>query len=330
MKRCRRTAKLLSALVALCSLAVVSGCTSDPSSSKTASSDASTPQSRASTPTAARSSVAGSAKTSGGPTKVLTFIEENHSLTQMQDGMPYLNGLAQQYAYATNFTAITHPSLPNYLAIAGGSTFGVTDDGPPSANSGKVGGATSVFDQALASGHTAKTYAESMPSNCDTSSQDLYAVKHNPWAYFTAGHAGCEKFDVPIGDPNSGALATDIATGNLPNVGMVIPNLCNDAHNDSCSLTTADEWLKGWLPQILSSGDFTSGRLVVVITADEDDRSMGNKILTVVLSSAEPRGQVVANALTHYSLSGFYSEIIGATALGEAAGAPSLKDAFGL
>jgi acid phosphatase len=67
-----------------------------------------------------------------------------------------------------------------------------------------------------------------------------------------------------------------------------------------------------------------------VITADEDDHSMGNKILTVVLSSAEPQGQVVATALTHYSLSGFYSKIVGATPLGEAAGAPSLADAFGL
>ncbi len=65
-------------------------------------------------------------------TKVLTIIEENHSLAQMQAGMPYLYGMAQRYAYADNWTAETHPSFPNYLALAGGSTFAVTDDADPS------------------------------------------------------------------------------------------------------------------------------------------------------------------------------------------------------
>src|SRR3954469_22879393 len=52
-------------------------------------------------------------------TKVLAFVEENHSLAQMQAGMPYTFALAKQYGYASNYAAITHPSLPNYLAIAG-------------------------------------------------------------------------------------------------------------------------------------------------------------------------------------------------------------------
>src|SRR3954454_20407705 len=64
-------------------------------------------------------------------TKVLVVIEENHSLSQMQSQMPYAYSLAKRYGYAGNYTAITHPSLPNYLAIAGGSTFGVTDDNYP-------------------------------------------------------------------------------------------------------------------------------------------------------------------------------------------------------
>jgi acid phosphatase len=264
------------------------------------------------------------------PTKVLTFIEENSSLTQMQDEMPYLNGLAHTYAYATDFTAITHPSLPNYLAMAGGSTFGVTDDAPPSVNGAKVANASSVFDEAIARGLTAKTYAESMPNNCEPDSTGLYAVKHNPWAYFAAGAANCGQFDVPSGTPTSGALATDIAQNALPNLGMVIPNLCNDAHNDGCSLAGADDWLKGWLPQIMASEDFTSGRLVVVVTADEDDHSMGNKVLTVVLSADEPHGRVVTSPLTHYSLSGLYSEVIGVPPLANAAKAPSMSSAFGL
>jgi phosphatidylinositol-3-phosphatase len=64
-------------------------------------------------------------------TKVLTFMEENHSLQQTRAGMPYTNQLAEEYGYATHWTALTHPSLPNYLAMAGGSTNDITDDDSP-------------------------------------------------------------------------------------------------------------------------------------------------------------------------------------------------------
>jgi hypothetical protein len=50
-------------------------------------------------------------------TKLLVVVEENHSLSQMHVGMPYTYSLAQRFGYATNYHAITHPSLPNYLAI---------------------------------------------------------------------------------------------------------------------------------------------------------------------------------------------------------------------
>jgi hypothetical protein len=78
--------------------------------------------------------------------KVLTVVEENHSLRQMRSSMPFLSALASQYAYATGYTAVSHPSLPNYLALSGGSTFGVTDDADPSAH--RITG-QSVFGQAL-------------------------------------------------------------------------------------------------------------------------------------------------------------------------------------
>jgi phosphatidylinositol-3-phosphatase len=282
----------------------------------------STPTTTGSAPTTSVNPSTGAAAT-----KVLTFVEENSSRAQMQAEMPYLNSLARQYTYASNFTAITHPSLPNYLAMAGGSTFGVTDDADPSENAAHVGDAPSVFDQALANGHTAKTYAESMPGNCALTSSSPYAVKHNPWTYFSAGRANCEKFDVPSGTPDSGALATDIAAGTLPDLGLVIPNMCNDAHD--CSLGTADDWLRDWLPAILATPDFTSGRLVVVITADEDDRESGNAVLTVVLH-APGTGTVVTAPLTHYSLSRLYSQMIGAPALDNAQGGPDMSALFGL
>jgi hypothetical protein len=269
------------------------------------------------------------ARTLKAPTKVLVIVEENHSLAQMQAGLPYLNRLAtRKYGYARHYRAITHPSLPNYLAIAGGSTFGVTNDNSPASNGSKVGRARSVFDQAIAQGYTAKTYAESMPGNCYAHPSGKYAVKHNPWAYFASGRRNCARYDVPMGTPHHGAMARDIASGHLPNVGMAIPNLCNDAH--SCSLTTANRWLKRWLPLLLHSRAFTTGRLAIVVTADEGKHAGANDVLTVVLHRPGRGGRASNAHLSHYSLSKFLSHTSGARALRHARHASGLGHAFGL
>jgi acid phosphatase len=244
---------------------------------------------------------------------------ENHSLDQMRQGMPFTYGLAQHYGYATDYHAIAHPSLPDYLAIAGGSTFGVTDDNPPSAH--PVHGA-SVFDQALGMGKTAGLYAEGMPSNCATVDSNQYAVRHNPWAYFVDERAACGRYDVPLT-----ALPGDVQGGRLPNAGMVIPDICNDAHN--CGLATADNWLRDQVGAVMSGPDWASGHLAIVITADEDDYSSGNVVLTVVVHPSL-HGVVVSSPLGHYSLTRFYDEALGAAPLRNAAAAPSLAAAFGL
>jgi hypothetical protein len=270
------------------------------------------------TPTPTTTATAGANQVS----KVLTFVEENHSLTQMQNGMPYAYSIAKQYGYATNYTATKHPSLPNYIAIASGQTFGISDDNAPSAH--KLPGQT-VFGQAVANGKTAKTYADGMQSNCAlVAGGNRYAVKHNPWAYFTstAERAACNKYDVP-----ESALQADITAGNLPTVGLVVPNLCNDAHD--CSLATADAWFKQRLQAIMAGPDWKSGHLAVVLTADEDDKNSGNKVLTVVIHPSL-HGKVVSTSLTHYSYSAFLSHMSGSKPLANAATAPSFATAFGL
>jgi acid phosphatase len=256
----------------------------------------------------------------GAVTKVLVFIEENHSLSQMKSDMPYAFGLARRFGYATSYTAIGHPSLPNYIAIASGQTYGITNDDKPSAN--PVGG-TSVFGQAVAAGKTAAVYVDGMPKNCATSDGGSdYAVKHNPWAYFINERNDCRRYDVP-----SDRLRGAIIDGALPNVGMVIPNLCNDAHD--CALGTADTWFKGWMTKLFDGPDWKSGHLAVVLTADEDDKSEGNKVLTVVIHPSQ-KANVVTLPLTHYSLTRLYEEVAGTPFLSNAASARSMTAAFGL
>lgn len=256
-------------------------------------------------------------------TKVLTVVEENHSIAQMKSGMPYLYSLAKRYAYASDYAAIRHPSLPNYLAIAGGSTFGVTDDTYPSAH---PLAAKTVFGQAKDRGLRAATYAQSMTSKCQlTGNVDRgYAVRHNPWTYFTPERSLCRSYDVP-----ETAFRQAATENRLPNVGLLVPDKCHDAHD--CDLATADGWLRSRLPSVLASKDFTSGRLVVVVTADEDDHHDGNRVLTVVLQAGlDGKHEVVSTPLTHYSLSRLYSQTVGATPLRNAANAPDMARAFGL
>jgi hypothetical protein len=242
--------------------------------------------------------------------------------------MPNLAGWAATYGQSTNYFAIGHPSLPNYLAIWGGSTFGVTSDcsvGSP----GCTPDAPSVWTQTLAAGGTAKAYQESMSTNCQTGGANDYAPRHGPWPYWTDSgeRSACSAYDVPSGTTSSGALASDIDAGSLPVTGELTPNLCNDAHD--CSLATADSWLGAWVPRLLAGPDFKAGRLSIVITFDEDDSSQNNLVPLVVI---DPRlsGVTVTGRYDHYSLTRWLDDNAGVALLRNAATAGDLRAAFGL
>jgi phosphatidylinositol-3-phosphatase len=259
------------------------------------------------------------AATAGEVSKLLVFVVENHSMDEMRADMPWTYALAQQYGYATDYRAMTHPSLPNYLAIAGGSTFGIADDNDPSSH--PIPG-PSVFGDALRAGLTAKVYADAMPSPCYPTSVGEYAVRHNPWTYFPSEHAQCATYDVTMA-----GFAGDVRSGRLPDAGMVVPDVCHDAHD--CSLSVADTWLRQEVGLAMSGPDFRAGRLAIVITADEDDGSQGNTVLTVVVHPSL-HGAVVSTPLSQLSLSRLYSEVLGTAPLRDAASAPSMATAFGL
>ncbi len=252
-------------------------------------------------------------------TKLLVFVEENHSLAQMRDGMPYTFRLAQRYGYASDYHALRHPSLPNYIAIAGGDTYGIRDDKGPAAHRITK---QSVFGQARRHGRTAAVYAEGMTSSCRTSNSGRYAVRHNPWTYFVNNRAGCR-----LRDRSMAAFAPDVRRGSLPRVGMVVPDLVHDAHDGS--LATADAWFKKQMRTIFAGPDWKAGRLAVVLTADEDDRHAGNVVLTTVIHPSQDH-HVVTTRLTHYSLTRLYDEVAGLPYLHHAASAPSMAKAFRL
>jgi phosphatidylinositol-3-phosphatase len=251
--------------------------------------------------------------------KLLVFVVENRSQAQMRRGLPWVRRLGNTYGHTTDFHGITHPSLPNYLAMLGGSTFGVTDDDPPAVHN--LAG-PSVFGEAVEAGRTARVYAESMTRRCQKVNAGRYAVRHNPWAYFADERSACADNDLRFA-----RLAKDVVGGRLPDVGLVVPNLCHDAHD--CRLPVANAWLRRVIKQVMQGPDWADGHLAIVITADEDDRDHGNRILTVV---AHPHldHAVVATTLDHYSLSRAFADVAAVAPLGNAVDAPSLLASFGL
>src|SRR6516164_6925232 len=66
---------------------------------------------------------------------VFVILMENHGYQQIvgNPDEPYLNSLIanKKVNLATNYFAIGHPSLTNYLEIVGGSNFGVRSDNDP-------------------------------------------------------------------------------------------------------------------------------------------------------------------------------------------------------
>src|SRR5579872_1226542 len=94
---------------------------------------------------------------------------------------PYFNSLATTYGLATQYYAIRHPSLPNYMALTGGSTFGIKSDCHLCYKN-----ATNIADQIEASGRTWRAYMENMPAPCyiGDSPDGLYVQKHDPFIYY--------------------------------------------------------------------------------------------------------------------------------------------------
>jgi len=203
---------------------------------------------------------------------------------------PYLNKLAKTSALATHFYAITHPSLPNYLALLSGKRFDVGDctdchfDVP------------SLVDQMEAKSISWKAYIEGYPGNCFTGpSRGRYAKKHNPFVYFDDVVANPQRCARIV---STDALTTDLRSRELPRFTWITPDMCNDAHD--CPISTADTYVKGIVPKIL---DALGPRGVLVVTFDEGrttagccEKAKGGHIATIVTGPGAKPGTFAKDA----------------------------------
>ncbi|HUI89266.1 MAG TPA: alkaline phosphatase family protein [Anaerolineales bacterium] len=238
---------------------------------------------------------------------IVIVVFENKEFGTVVDNyhMPYFNKLAQSYTLLTQYYAVTHPSLPNYLAMIGGDTFGITYDCTICTVPNY---AQSLPDQIETSGRTWRTYQEDMPSACFTGAEaGNYAMKHNPFIYFMPirlNSQRCTQSIVPFAQ-----LSSDIASGALPNFIFVTPNMCNDAHD--CAIDIADAWLQKFMGQIMRPLDQGRQPYLIVITWDEGQGNhsccglpaeAGGRIATILVSPQAKAGFQDDTPYSHYSL----------------------------
>jgi len=250
---------------------------------------------------------------------------ENHGYGQVvgSHAAPFMNrALIPACGLATNYQALTHPSLPNYIAATSGLSGNAL--APFAHDCNAVGtcriGATSLFEQAPSWG----AYAESMRRPCVHWFTGSYAASHNPAVYYRA-LTDCREHAL-----NLRALARDLDQDTLPAYVSVTPNMCHSMHN--CSVTSGDAWLRRLLGRLTASAAYQRGTMAIFVTFDEsDDHSADHNVPMFVVSPSTVPGTRAAARFNHYSLLRTTEEMLGIQPyLGRASRAPSMRAAFNL
>ena len=238
------------------------------------------------------------------PAHVFVIVLENRSYSQVA-GSGYIGDLVAKYGVATNYHGVSHPSLPNYLAMTSGTTWGVADDGWHNLPAGGLGA------ELTGAGVDWRAYMEGMGADCYRNGNG-YALKHDPFAYYGGQ---CPSQVVPFT-----RFASDMS-GTVPRFVWITPNLCHDGHD--CPNADVNAWLAQTVPTILSS-DAWKNNGVLFITYDEGEDS-ANSVLTMVVR-ANQANQRSDNSYDHYSLLASIEDLLGVPRLGDAVQANPMTD----
>ncbi len=240
------------------------------------------------------------------PARVLLIVMENHSADEALQGR-FTADLASRSGVASDYHAVAHPSVPNYLALTSGQTWGVTDDSYHALPRADLG------DQLTGAGIKWRAYMEGLTGAGCIDSPLPYDPGHNPFAFYGGA---CPKEVVPFTQ-----FASDLSTGDV-RFSWIGPDMCHDQH--SCPISVGDDWLRGTVGMITGSQSWKPGS-VLIITWDEDDGSSDNHVLTLVVRP--DRGHVVSSRVyDHYSLLATVEVLLGVPRLANAASAKPMSD----
>jgi hypothetical protein len=206
---------------------------------------------------------------------------------------PNFNRLAAAGALLTNYEGVSHPSLPNYLALVSGSTHGIHSDCTTCTVRG-----LSLADTLRTKGRTWKTYVEGLPRpGYAGASFKRYAKKHDPFLYFrnVLRSPAMRKLVVPLTQ-----LPADVVNNTLPSFALVVPDLCHSTHD--CSVSTGDAWLHSVIEPLLKAPALA--RSVVFVVFDEGYTNVGGggHVPALALGPAVRPGTRYARNTNHYGL----------------------------
>ena len=237
---------------------------------------------------------------------VFLFYFENqdyHAIVGNRKQAPYLNSLFPHGSLLSELFAEEHPSDANYLALAGGSAFGVPLTDPLEANPLYTIRAPNIGDLVNASGETWKAYLESANGPCDDTVHGNYWNDDLPLLYFADVRdrpAYCAAHVLPL-DALAGDLASPATT---PSLAWVGPDDCDDM--EGCGIRAGDRFLARTLGGIMASPAWRTQRSLAIITFDEDaydHERPAQRVATLVLGSSAVRAGFVSHTrYTHYSL----------------------------
>ena len=225
---------------------------------------------------------------------VFVVVLENKTQSQLLGNRraPRFNAFARRYAVLSRYSGVTHPSLPNYLALVSGSTHGIRSDCVSC-----VVSARNLADTLEEAGLRWKVYAEGLPRAGFTGAfAGLYAKKHVPFLYFrdVLASEARRRLVVPLGQ-----LSRDLSSGTLPAFSLIVPNLCHDMH--SCPVAVGDAWLGRFLPPLLRNSELAHG-VVFVVTDESSSLRKNGPVPALALGPMVVGGSRYSVRTSHYGL----------------------------
>ena len=218
---------------------------------------------------------------------VLENTDEVNAVAQ-----PFLSEFASRAALLRNYHALTHPSLPNYIAMVAGDTYGVVNDKALVLDAPHLG---DLFD---ARGLRWKVYAEGYPGDCFTDLQSgRYVRRHVPFLNFANVQNDPVRCNASI--VNASQFDADIAAGALPAFAMYIPDLDNGGHDTGVAF--ADAWLRRRFGTLIDDPQFMKGTLLIVMF-DEGTTSGPNVVYCAFYGAGIAAPTVNRDDYDHYSL----------------------------
>src|SRR5256884_9808164 len=234
--------------------------------------------------------------------QLVVVLMENKNLNEVYGPAPYMTQLADQYSFSQGWSSITNPSQPNYIAIMGASTFGVSGDGNhPNLNQ------PTLVELIETSGHTWTAIAEGSGSGCSINPDRGEA--HFPFLSYTTitgNPARCA--NLHSGGPADVVTALNAGTNFI----WFTPNDGHNMHDNSVS--SGDAWIQSWVPGLLTA---MAGKKAALILMFDEAYTSPPYIYMSFSGPATKLAYKSTASYSHYSLAKLIEDVWGGGSLGQ-------------